>query len=107
MYVLILDDLGEIPSQWILGDDGGLILVCELYVPNTDHLYRRVMGEAHLFILSIHPGVTKMYHDMRRIFWWLDIQNYIGVYVSKCVTCQRVKAEYLRPPGLYLPYIPQ
>ncbi|XP_070057156.1 uncharacterized protein [Nicotiana tomentosiformis] len=36
-----------------------------LCVPNVAGLCRQVMGETHYSRYSIHPGATKMYHDIR------------------------------------------
>ncbi|GJT77454.1 putative reverse transcriptase domain-containing protein [Tanacetum coccineum] len=40
--------------------------------------------------------------------WWPNIKADIGTYVSKCLTCAKVKAEHQRPSGLLVqPKIPQ
>jgi hypothetical protein len=49
---------------------------------------------------SIHPGSTKMYHDLRQQFWWTRMKREVACYVSKCDTCQKVKADYMKPRGL-------
>ncbi|XP_070050475.1 uncharacterized protein [Nicotiana tomentosiformis] len=33
-------------------------------------LRQQVMGETHYSRYSVHPGETKMYHDIREIHWW-------------------------------------
>ncbi|GKA68417.1 putative reverse transcriptase domain-containing protein, partial [Tanacetum coccineum] len=33
-------------------------------------------------------------------YWWLGMKKDIGEYVSKCLTCLKVKAEHQRPSGL-------
>jgi hypothetical protein len=40
-----------------------------------------------------------MYHDLRKKFWWTRMKREIAKYVSECDTCQRVKADHLRPVG--------
>jgi len=52
------------------------------------------MAEAHNTKYSIHSGGTKMYRDLRHNFWWSNMKRDIAEYVSKCLTCQRVKAEH-------------
>ncbi|KAD4888717.1 hypothetical protein E3N88_20790 [Mikania micrantha] len=49
---------------------------------------------------SIHPGAKKMYKDLRVQYWWLGIKNDVIHFVSKCLTCSKVKAEHQRPSGL-------
>jgi hypothetical protein len=36
-----------------------------LVVPSNEELKRKILKEAHLSKLSIHPGSNKMYHDLR------------------------------------------
>ena len=48
---------------------------------------------------------TKMYMDLRRMFWWNGIKRDIAQFVSKCHTCQRVKAEHQSPAGLLQPLL--
>nr|GEU88209.1 hypothetical protein [Tanacetum cinerariifolium] len=42
----------------------------------------------------------KMYQDMKKLYWWPNMKANIATYVSKCLTCARVKAEHQRPSGL-------
>ncbi|GKB66715.1 putative reverse transcriptase domain-containing protein [Tanacetum coccineum] len=50
----------------------------------------------------------KMYQDMKKLYWWSNMKANIATYVSKCLTCAKVKAEHQRPSGLLVqPDIPQ
>ncbi|GJZ13890.1 putative reverse transcriptase domain-containing protein [Tanacetum coccineum] len=42
----------------------------------------------------------KMYQDMKKLYWWPNMKADIATYVSKCLTCAKVKAEHQRPSGL-------
>ena len=42
---------------------------CRVYVLHTSPLVREIMEEAHSSIYSIHPSETKMYCDLRCMFW--------------------------------------
>ncbi|GJV86180.1 putative reverse transcriptase domain-containing protein [Tanacetum coccineum] len=42
----------------------------------------------------------KMYQDMKMLYWWPNMKAEIATYVSKCLTCAKVKAEHQRPSGL-------
>nr|GFA84393.1 hypothetical protein [Tanacetum cinerariifolium] len=57
---------------------------------------------------SIHPGADKMYYDLRGLYWWPRMKKDIAMYVSKCLTCSKVKAEHQKPSGLLQqPEIPE
>ncbi|GJU42451.1 reverse transcriptase domain-containing protein [Tanacetum coccineum] len=65
------------------------------------------MHESHKSKYSIHPGSDKMYHDLKKLYWWPNMKAIIAEYVSKCLTCSRVKAECQKPSGLLVqPEIP-
>nr|GEU53826.1 hypothetical protein [Tanacetum cinerariifolium] len=49
---------------------------------------------------SIHLGADKMYYDLKDRYWWPSMKKDIAEYVSKCLTCLKVKAEHQRPSGL-------
>ncbi|GJW48443.1 putative reverse transcriptase domain-containing protein [Tanacetum coccineum] len=52
--------------------------------------------------------LNKMYQDMKKLYWWPNMKANIATYVSKCLTCAKVKAEHQRPSGLLVqPKIPQ
>ncbi|GKA18467.1 putative reverse transcriptase domain-containing protein [Tanacetum coccineum] len=48
-----------------------------------------------------------MYQDLKKLYWWPNMKAEIATYVSKCLTCAKVKTEYQKPPGLLVqPVIP-
>jgi hypothetical protein len=57
-------------------------------------------GWTHTSMYSIHPGSTKMYHNLRQQFWWTRMKRESARYVSECDTCWKVKADYMKPGGL-------
>jgi hypothetical protein len=66
-------------------------------VPKDFELRRKIMNEAHYSRCSIRPGINKMYQDLKKNFWWTRMKREIAKYVSECDTCQRIKADHLRP----------
>nr|GFA54212.1 putative reverse transcriptase domain-containing protein [Tanacetum cinerariifolium] len=59
-----------------------------------------IMDEAYKWKYFIHPGADKMYYDLRDMYWWPRMKKDIDEYVSKCLTCLKVKAKHQRPSGL-------
>ncbi|GJS93445.1 hypothetical protein Tco_0800413 [Tanacetum coccineum] len=45
---------------------------------------------------SIYPGSDKMYQDLKLLYWWPNMKADIATYVSKCLTCAKVKAGLLQ-----------
>jgi hypothetical protein len=62
-------------------------------------LHHKIMDEVHCSWYSIHLRTNKMYQDLKKNFWWTRIKREIAKYVSECDTCQRIKADHLRPVG--------
>ncbi|GKD74297.1 putative reverse transcriptase domain-containing protein, partial [Tanacetum coccineum] len=50
-----------------------------------------IMHESHKSKYSIHPGSDKMYQDLKKLYWWPNMKAEIVTYVSKCLTCAKVK----------------
>ncbi|GKA30546.1 putative reverse transcriptase domain-containing protein [Tanacetum coccineum] len=59
-----------------------------------------VMHESHKSKYSIHPRSNKMYQDLKLLYWWPNMKADIATYVSKCLTCAKVKSEHQKPSGL-------
>ncbi|GJX18859.1 putative reverse transcriptase domain-containing protein [Tanacetum coccineum] len=81
-------------------EDGGLYLAERIWVPVYGNLRTLIMNEAHATRYSIHPGADKMYYDLRGLYWCPGMKNDIAKYVSKCLTCSKVKAEHQKPSRL-------
>nr|GEX98757.1 reverse transcriptase domain-containing protein [Tanacetum cinerariifolium] len=76
-------------------------------IPNLGNLRGVIMNELHKSKYSIHRGSDKMYQDFKKLYWWPNMKAEIATYVSKCLTCAKVKAEYQKPSGLLVqPVIP-
>nr|GFD37147.1 putative reverse transcriptase domain-containing protein [Tanacetum cinerariifolium] len=53
--------------------------------------YRREprQAEAHSSPFSVHPGSTKMYHNLKQHFWWSGMKRNVATFVSRCLVCQQ------------------
>jgi len=74
-----------------------------LCVPDIQRIKDVMLKECHESAYSIHPGGTKMYQDLKDMYWWYGMKRDIGEYIALCDTWQRVKAEHQRPASLLQP----
>ena len=51
--------------DFIFDSEGTLRLGTRLCVPDVDELRKEIMKEAHFSAYSIHPGSTKIFHDLK------------------------------------------
>lgn len=58
------------------------------------------MGDVYYLRYSIHPELTKMYHDINGMYWWNDMKKNIAEFISQCPNCHQVKIEHQMPAGL-------
>ncbi|GKC54569.1 putative reverse transcriptase domain-containing protein, partial [Tanacetum coccineum] len=80
--------------------NGTLYYLDRIWVPLKGELRTLIMDEAHKSKYSVHPRADKMYYDLRDRYLWPGMKKDIVEYVSKCLTCLKVKAEHQRPSGL-------
>nr|GFB50259.1 putative reverse transcriptase domain-containing protein [Tanacetum cinerariifolium] len=80
--------------------DGTIFLNGRSWLPCYGDLRTVIIHESHKSKYSIHPGSDKMYQDMKKLYWWPNMKADIATYVSKCLTCAKVKAEHKKPSGL-------
>ncbi|GJT89426.1 putative reverse transcriptase domain-containing protein [Tanacetum coccineum] len=89
-------------------EDESLYFMDRIWVPLVGGVRTIIMDEAHKTRYSVHPRADKMYHNLQDMYWWLGMKRDIAAYVSKCLTCSKVKAEHQRPSGLLQqPEIPE
>ena len=62
-------------SSLNVGSNGVLRLRDRIYVPNVPKLRKMPLEEGHRSNLSIHPSATKMYQDLKTMFWWPDMKR--------------------------------
>ncbi|GJX82348.1 putative reverse transcriptase domain-containing protein [Tanacetum coccineum] len=60
------------------------------WLPRFGGLMDLIMPESHKSKYSIHPGSDKMYHDLKKLYWWPNMKAEIATYVSKCLTCSKL-----------------
>ncbi|GJS16441.1 putative reverse transcriptase domain-containing protein [Tanacetum coccineum] len=80
--------------------DRTLCLHGRSWLPCYRDLRSVIMHEYHKSKYSIHPGSEKMYQYVKKLYWWPNMKANIAAYVSKYLTCVRVKSKHQRPSGL-------
>ncbi|GKE10260.1 putative reverse transcriptase domain-containing protein, partial [Tanacetum coccineum] len=89
-----LDEMIELRS------DGSLYYLDRIWVPFKGDVRTLIMDKANKSKYYVHPGADKMYYDLRDRYSWPGMKKDVAVYVSKCLTCLKVKAKHQRPSGL-------
>ncbi|KAA0047195.1 pol protein [Cucumis melo var. makuwa] len=89
--------------EFSISSDGGLLFERRLCVPSDSAVKTELLSEAHSSPFSMHPGITKMYQDLKRIYWWRNMKREVAEFVSRCLVCQQVKAPRQKPAGLLQP----
>nr|GEU64581.1 hypothetical protein [Tanacetum cinerariifolium] len=89
-------------------DDGTLYYLDRIWVLLKGDVRTLIIDEAHKSKYYVHPRADKMYYDLRDRYLWSRMKKYIAMYVSRCLTCLKVKAKHQRPSGLLQqPEIPE
>ncbi|GJZ69260.1 putative reverse transcriptase domain-containing protein [Tanacetum coccineum] len=89
-----LDDMIEQRS------DRTLYYLDRIWAPLKGKVRTLIRDEAYKLKYSVHLGADKMYYDLKDRYSWPGMKKDIDEYVSKCLTCLKVKAEHQRPSGL-------
>ncbi|KAL4011676.1 hypothetical protein IC575_028737 [Cucumis melo] len=87
-------------EDFSISSDDGLTFKGRLCVPEDSAVKTELLTEAHSSPFSMHPGSTKMYQDLRSVYWWRNMKREVADFVSRCLVCQQVKAPRQRPVGL-------
>ncbi|GKD63797.1 putative reverse transcriptase domain-containing protein, partial [Tanacetum coccineum] len=83
-------------------------VVADALIPLKGGVRNLIMDEAYKSKYFVHPREDKKYHDLRDMYYLPAMKKDIVLYVSKCLTCSKVKAEHQRPSGLLQqPEIPE
>ncbi|GJZ04094.1 putative reverse transcriptase domain-containing protein, partial [Tanacetum coccineum] len=78
-------------------EDGSLHYMDHIWVPLVGGVRTKLMDKAYKMWYFVLPKADKMYYDLRDMYWWPGMKKEIILYVSKCLTCAKVKAEHQRP----------
>ncbi|XP_050920326.1 uncharacterized protein LOC127137964 [Lathyrus oleraceus] len=58
--------------------DGILRFGERLCIPQNQDIQKLILEEGHKSKMSFHPGATKMYRDLKKMFWWFGMKKDIA-----------------------------
>ena len=80
MDLMVGNDQTE-DSDFKVDDQGVLRFRGRICIPENDEMKKMILEESHRSSLSIHPGATKMYHDLKKLFWWFGLKRDVAQFV--------------------------
>ena len=90
-------------TEFFMNEDGSLYYKYRVCVTNDSELKKAILEVADSGSFSMHPGSTKMYQDLKVLYWWSGMKRDVSEFVTKCMVSQKVKAEHHVPSGLLQP----
>ncbi|XP_017629115.1 uncharacterized protein LOC108472107 [Gossypium arboreum] len=97
----------EETSDFGMNSEGVLCFHGRMCIPKDDNLRQSILWEAHSDLYTMYPSRNKMYQNLCELYWWPRLKCEVMEFVSKCLVCQKVKAEHQLPLGLFQPVSPR
>ncbi|GJY71744.1 putative reverse transcriptase domain-containing protein [Tanacetum coccineum] len=76
------EDLGGMIKKLEPRSDGTLCLKNISWLPYFGDIRSLIMHESHKSKYSIHPSSDKMYHDLKKLYWWPNMKANIATYIK-------------------------
>ncbi|KAA3484298.1 Transposon Ty3-G Gag-Pol polyprotein [Gossypium australe] len=92
-------------SNFRIGSDDCLTFRDRVCVLKNDEIIHKILYEAHNGCLSIHLGNTKMYNDLKKLYWWSGLKRDISKLplTSKKKDAVWVIVDTLTKSGHFIP----
>nr|GEV80051.1 reverse transcriptase domain-containing protein [Tanacetum cinerariifolium] len=84
-------NLRGVDKAFEIRPDGTRCIKNQSWLPLFGNLKDLIMHESHKSKYPIHSGSDKMYQDLKKLYGWPNMKAIIVEYVSKCLTCSKVK----------------
>ncbi|GJX70865.1 putative reverse transcriptase domain-containing protein [Tanacetum coccineum] len=78
--------------------DETLCLKNRSWIPCFGDLRALIMHESHKSKYSIHPGLDKMYQDLKKLYWWSNMKAEIATYETDSM--EKLTRTYLKEVSL-------
>lgn len=85
----MVQGLLQYQGKWVVGKNG--------------ELRGQIFAELHNNGIGGHLGIRATCKRIQEYFYWSTLRQDVGRWVRECVTCQEVKGETVRKPGLLQP----
>lgn len=96
---LVLINRGE-GGDFRVSENGVIRFGNRVYILGVLGLKKSILEEVQRSGLSINPDVTKMYQDLKKLFWWPGMEKEVAEFSYACLICQKSKIEHHKPLGL-------
>jgi len=74
-------------SDFKVGDQGVLRFWNRICIPDDAEMKKMILEESHKSNLSIQLRATKMYHDLKKLFWWYGLKRDVAQFVYAYLIC--------------------
>jgi hypothetical protein len=74
-----------------------------IYLPNSLELKNLILREIHNVPYAGHPGYQKTIAVVKSQYYWPGMKKEVVDFISRCLECQKVKAEHRHPAGFLQP----
>ncbi|XP_021759126.1 uncharacterized protein LOC110724035 [Chenopodium quinoa] len=93
-----------VETEFKIHEDGSLRFKERWCIPQKcKDIKIKIMKERHNTPYSAHPGGDKLYKDLKEFYWWPNMKREVAEFVSKFLTCQKVKIDHKRSMGKVQP----
>ncbi|GKC87517.1 putative reverse transcriptase domain-containing protein [Tanacetum coccineum] len=75
--------LRGLDAQFERKDGGGLYFIDRIWIPLSGNVRTLIMDEAYTSKYYVHPGADKIYYDLRDLYWWSGMKNYIAIQIDQ------------------------
>jgi hypothetical protein len=90
-------------EEYKLDNDEILKYRGRIYVPNSQELKNMILGEMHNVPYDGHPRYQITIAAVKSQYYWPGMKKEVAYFISRCLECQKVKAEHRHPVGFLQP----
>ena len=76
-------------GKFRVGDNGVMRFRNRMCIMDVPELKKSILEKGHKSGLSIHPGATKMYQNLKKLFLWPSMKKEVDEFVYTCLICQK------------------